>query len=66
VSLDPDRSHLVYNDPSTAALMRQPVNGGRAERLLEDEVWEGVVSSRAVIAYRPAGSFNTLCFARYQ
>jgi hypothetical protein len=64
-SLDPDRTHLVYQDPATALLMRRVISGGPSEQLVEGQVWEGVVSSAGVIAYRAAGSFNTLCFAKY-
>jgi hypothetical protein len=64
-SLDPDRSHFVYVDPATALLMRRAISGGPTEGLVEGQVWEGVVSSAGVIAYRAAGSFNTLCFAKY-
>jgi hypothetical protein len=64
-SLDPDRSHLVYVDPSRAELLRIPVDGGAAQRLVDGQVFEGVVSSAGVIAYRSSGSFNTLCFANY-
>jgi hypothetical protein len=64
-SLDPDRSHLVYVDPSSAQLFRVPVAGGAAQRLVDGQVFEGVVSSAGVIAYRPSGSFSSLCFAHY-
>lgn len=65
-SLDPDRRHLIFVETSTAKLRRVPIDGGRVESVVDRQVWEGVVSSAGVVAYRPAGTVDTLCFGRYE